>query len=157
MPTPYIFGQTPLENYAINGNSTYWGPTGRLWLMQQTKVGTGKAYQGPYKNPTITGNKGDEYSVVHTNSVSDNKKPSYGKGTGNQIDVNDTYNGVTARNNYNGGSFEDRKGVASQIGSGREGAFTKNVGLWGYAPKTYGKEYNKQPDMAKNIGQVDIK
>ena len=54
MPTIYNGGQSPLEHYAIYGNPIYPG-TGRLAIIGQTRVGTGKyTYQGPYKNPTIT-------------------------------------------------------------------------------------------------------
>lgn len=158
MPTPYIYGQTPLEKYAINGNPTYWGNTGRLWLIQQSKVGTGKyAYSGPYKNPDITGNIGDKYSVTHTNAISDTKSPYLGKGTGDQIDIVNTKNGITARYNYNGGSKEDIDGVASQNGSGRKSQIILNSTICGYGPKGLGfKEYDKQPDMSKNKGQVSI-
>ncbi len=155
MPTPYIFGQTPLENYAINGNPKIWGSTGRLWLIQQSKVGTGKSYLGPYKNPIITGKKEDAYNLSHPNSISDDKTPSYGKGTNQPIDDVNTYNGVVARLNYKGGNFEDINGVtvnnvALNDGSGRNGNFSKNLASWGYGP---GKEYTK-PDITKNNGKV---
>jgi hypothetical protein len=54
MPTyPYNGGQSPLEDYAINGNPLYPG-SGRLALINQTAIGTGKyTFQGPYKNPQI--------------------------------------------------------------------------------------------------------
>jgi hypothetical protein len=157
MPTPYIYGQTPLEKFAINGNPLY-GNSGRLWLIQQSKVGTGKyAYSGPYKNPVITGNLGDKYSVTHTNAVADTTSPYLGKGTGDQIDVNDTKKGITARYNYNGGSFEDINGVSSQVGSGRKAQQVLNSTICGYGPKSIGyKEYDKQPDMSANKGQVSI-
>lgn len=143
MPTPYIYGQTPLEKIAI---------TQRLILIQQTKVGTGKQYGGPYKNSVITGNIADEYSVNHTNAISDTKTPSYGKGTGQQIDVNNTKNGIVARYNYNGGSDEDRNGVPSQQGSGRVNQTNLNNTTWGYTPTN---EY-KIPDISVNSGKVKV-
>jgi hypothetical protein len=142
MPTPYIYGQTPLEKAAI---------TQRLWLIQQTKVGTGKVYSGPYKNPVITGNLGDKYSVTHTNAVADTTTPSYGKGTGDQIDVNDTKKGITARYNYNGGSFEDINGQPNQ-GSGRSNLTTLNSTRFGYFPNN---EYGI-PDITLNSGTIKI-
>jgi hypothetical protein len=157
MPTPYIYGQTPLEKFAINGNPSY-GNSGRLWLIQQSKVGTGKyPYAGPYKNPDITGNQGDKYSVTHTNAKADTVSPYLGKGTGNQIDVVDTYKGVTARINYAGGSLEDIKGNVTNGGLGREKQQLLNSTTWGYGTKVLNyKEYDKQPDMKANKGQVNI-
>jgi hypothetical protein len=157
MPTPYVYGQTPLEKFAINGNPLY-GNSGRLWLIQQSKVGTNKyAYSGPYKNPDITGNQGHKYSVTHTNAVADTISPYLGKGTGNAIDVVDTQKGITARNNYAGGSFEDINGVPNQIGSGRRAQQVLNSTTCGYGPKSLSyNEYDKQPDMTLNRGQVNI-
>ena len=149
MPTPYIYGQTPLEAAAI---------TQRLFLIQQSKVGTGKIYVGPYKNPIITGKATDAYSVTHPNALSDTNTPSYGKGTGQQIDVVDTYKGVVARLNYAGGSKEDRDGILTIINSGRNAQLQLNASTWGLGPgptpgPSIGTQYTK-PNIALNTGII---
>ena len=81
----YNGGQSPLEYYAINGNPMYPG-SGRLALINQTAIGTNKyAFQGPYKNPDITGNVNDAYGATNTNAISDNLSPNNGIVTGKQI------------------------------------------------------------------------
>jgi hypothetical protein len=156
MPQVYNGGQSPLEYYAINGRPEYAG-SGRIALLSTTFIGTTKyAFQGPYKNPIISGSQNTKYSVTHTNAVSDSLSPYNGKGTGNQIDMNNTYNGVTARVNYNGGSVEDRLGVASQPGSGRSPQIVNNAALWGYGPAVIAGGNYIAPNMSQNIGQVVI-
>lgn len=156
MPQVYNGSQSPLEKFAIYGNPQY-GSSGRLWLINQTKIGTGKyPFRGPYKNPAITNNAGDKYTATHTNALSNTNSPFNGKGTGNQIDVTNTYNGVTARNNYNGGNEEDRLGVASQPGSGRNPQIIANAGLWGYGPQAIAGGRYLAPNMSQNTGQVVI-
>lgn len=156
MPTPYNGGQSPLEQFAINGNPMYPG-SGRIANINTSFIGTTKyAFQGPYKNPVITGNANDKYSVTHTNAISDSLSPYNGKGTGDLIDMVNTYNGVTARANYNGGSIEDRLGVPSQPGSGRSPQITNNAALWGYGPSAVAGSDYIAPNTSQNIGQVVI-
>jgi hypothetical protein len=150
MPTPYIYGQTPLEKAAI---------AQRLWLIQQSKVGTGKVYVGPYKNPAITGMLGGIYSLTHTNAKADTITPSYGKGTNQQIDVTNTYKGVVARLNYDGGSKEDRDGVLGITNSGRNAQLQLNSTTFGYGPgptpgPSIGFQYAKPSLTAFNTGKI---
>jgi len=64
MPQVYNGGQSPLEFYAINGRPSYPG-SGRIALLGTTFIGTGKyAFQGPYKNPVISGSQNTKYSVT---------------------------------------------------------------------------------------------
>ena len=156
MPTPYNGSQSPLEYYAINGNTLYPG-SGRLAIIGQTKIGNTKyAFQGPYKNPQITGNVGSQYGVTHTNALHDNTSPFNGRGTGSGV-VNGVY---AAIENYNGGNVEDINGAAGVLGSGRNPQLTLNSGLWGYGPGPLpgpgiGAKY-VAPNMAGNVGQVVI-
>jgi len=151
MPTPYIYGQTPLEKFAI---------AQRLFLIQQTKVGTGKYYGGPYKNSVITGNNAfnDEYNLFHTRALSVAGipyTPSYGKGTGEQINIINTYKGVVARFNFDGGSIEDRDARNAQL--------IFNATIFGLGPGTtlsstglgpkIGGQYSK-PNIALNTGKI---
>ena len=152
MPTPYNGGQSPLEFYAINGNALYPG-SGRLAIIQQTKIGTNKyAFQGPYKNPQITGNVNDQYGATNTNALADSLSPYNGRGTGDGI-TNGTFAAIT---NYNGGNVEDKNGVSSQPGSGRNPQITLNAGLWGYGPTQVAGSNYVAPNMAGNVGQVVI-
>ena len=156
MPTPYNGGQSPLEYFAINGRPEYAG-SGRIANLGTTFIGTGKyAFQGPYKNPVISGNANSKYSLTHTNAVSDSLSPYNGKGTGDSIDVTNTYLGVTARHNYAGGSIEDRSGVPSQPGSGRNPQITNNASLWGYGPSVIAGSDYTHPNTSQNVGQVII-
>lgn len=152
MPTIYNGGQSPLEAYAINGNPLYPG-TGRLAIMNQTAIGTGKyAFQGPYKNPTITNNPSTAYGSNHTNALADNLSPYNGRGTGNGI-TNGVYGAI---NNYNGGNTEDINGVPSQVGSGRNQQVTLNAGTWGYGPAPIAGSNYTNPNTSANVGQVII-
>ncbi len=152
MPQIYNGGQSPLENYALNGNPLYPG-SGRLAIIQQTKIGLTKyVFQGPYKNPTITGNAGDSYGVNHTNAVTDNQSPYNGRGTGDGV-VNGVYGAIT---NYNGGNVEDKTGALGVAGSGRNPQIGLNAGTWGYGPSQVAGANYVAPNMAANIGQVVI-
>jgi hypothetical protein len=152
MPTIYNGGQSPLEFYALNGNPIYPG-TGRLAIINQSSVGLGKyTYQGPYKNQVISNNPSTEYSVNHTNAVSDTTSPYNGKGTGNGV-TNGVYGAI---NNYAGGSIEDINGVPSQQGSGRNPQVTLNAGTWGYGPTQIAGSNYIMPNTSANIGQVII-
>ena len=152
MPTPYNGGQSPLEYYAINGNALYPG-SGRLAIIQQTKIGTTKyAFQGPYKNPQITGNANDQYGVNNTNALADSLSPYNGRGTGDGV-TQGVYAAIT---NYNGGNVEDINGVSSQPGSGRNPQVTLNAGLWGYGPAPIAGSNYVAPNMSGNLGQVVI-
>ena len=156
MPQVYNGGQSPLEFYAINGRPSYPG-SGRIALLVTTFIGTGKyAFQGPYKNPVISGSQNTKYSVTHTNAVSDSTSPYNGKGTGDQFDMTNTYNGITARANYAGGSVEDRLGVVSYPGSGRSPQITNNAALWGYGPSAIAGSNYISPNTSQNVGQVVI-
>lgn len=150
MPQVYNGEQSPLEYYAINGNPIYPG-TGRLAIIQQTKIGTGKyKYAGSYKNPEITGNVNDAYSVNHTQAKADNQTPYNGKGTGDGISLGN----YVAATNYNGGSTEDINGAIGQGGSGRNPQITANAGIWGYGPYQISGSNYVSPDTSKNKGQV---
>jgi hypothetical protein len=152
MPTPYNGSQSPLEFYAINGNTLYPG-SGRLAIIGQTKIGTTKyAFQGPYKNPQITGSVGSQYGLTHTNAIHDNTSPFNGRGTGDGVTLG-VYGAIT---NYTGGNVEDINGVSSQPGSGRNPQITLNAGLWGYGPTPVAGSDYVAPNMAGNIGQVII-
>ncbi len=152
MPTPYNGGQSPLENYAINGNPLYPG-SGRLAIIGQTKIGNTKyTFQGPYKNPEITGSQSSQYGLTNTNAVADTLSPFNGKGTGDGVT-----NGVfAAKNNYKGGNIEDINGVASQPGSGRNPQLTNNASTWGYGPSVVAGSNYVAPNMSGNRGQVVI-
>jgi len=152
MPTPYNGAQSPLEFYAINGNTLY-PNTGRISIIQQTKIGTTKYnFNGPYRNPAITGNPNDAYGVTNSKALADSVTPFNGRGTGDGIS-----NGVYAAiNNYTGGNTEDINGAASMPGSGRDPQVTLNAGLWGYGPTPIaGTDYTK-PNTSANRGQVII-
>ena len=152
MPTIYNGGQSPLENFAINGNPLYPG-SGRLALIQQTRIGTGKyTFQGPYKNPQITGNLNDQYAATNTNALADTLSPFNGRGTGQGV-VNGIYAAIT---NYAGGNTEDINGVPSQAGSGRNQEITLNAATWGYGPSVIAGSNYVSPNTAANIGQIII-
>jgi hypothetical protein len=152
MPKIYNGSQSPLEDYAINGNPLYPG-TGRLAIIQQSKIGTGKyTFQGPYKNPDITGNVNDEYGATNTNALSDTLSPFNGRGTGDGV-VNGVYGAIE---NYAGGNQEDKIGVVTQAGSGRNPQITLNAGIWGYGPTQIAGSKYISPNTALNIGQVII-
>jgi len=152
MPIPYNGAQSPLEFYAINGNTLY-PNSGRLSIIQQTKIGTAKYnFQGPYKNPQITGNVNDAYGVTSTNAMADSLSPFNGRGTGDGVS-NGVYAAIT---NYNGGNTEDINGVASVPGSGRDPQVTLNAGLWGYGPTPIAGSDYVHPNTSANIGQVII-
>lgn len=161
MPQIYNGSQSPLEYFALNGRPEYAG-SGRLAIIQSTKIGETKyTFQGPYKNPDISGTQNTKYSALHTNARADALSPYNGKGTGNNIDISNTENGVTARHNWNGGSVEDINGIASLVDSGRNKQYQKNAGLWGYGPGSepnapaIGSKY-VTPNTSLNIGQVVI-
>jgi hypothetical protein len=78
----------------------------------------------------------NNYSVTHTNAMSDETTPNHGKGTGVAFD------------SANGGSHQDIYGNPNYAGSGRIGNTVIN-------------EFNNdngytQPDMTGNVGQVTI-
>jgi len=150
MPTIYNGGQSPLEDYAINGNPLY-PNTGRLAIINQSAIGTGKyAFQGPYKNPDITGNVNDKYGVNNTNALADSLSPYNGRGTGDGV-TNGVYGAIQ---NYNGGNTEDINGVVTSVGSGRNQQVVLNAGTWGYGPSVIAGSDYEQPDTSGNIGQV---
>lgn len=152
MPQIYNGGQSPLENYALNGNPLYPG-SGRLAIIQQTKIGLTKYnFQGPYKNPTITGNVNDSYGINHTNALTDNQSPYNGRGTGDGI-TNGVYGAIS---NYNGGNIEDKSGSLNVVGSGRNPQIALNAGTWGYGPSQVAGSNYVSPNMSANIGQVVI-
>ena len=152
MPTIYNGGQSPLEYYAIYGNTLYPG-SGRMAIINQTAIGTGKyAFQGPYKNPDITGNVNDKYTVTNTNAIHDATSPYNGRGTGDGISLG-VYGAIT---NYNGGNTEDINGVPSQAGSGRNQEITLNAATWGYGPAVIAGGNYVSPNTAGNVGQVVI-
>jgi hypothetical protein len=155
--TPYNGSQSPLEYYAINGNpnigSGPYAGLGRLQLIQQTKIGTGKyVFSGPYKNPQITGNANDVYTATHTNARADATTPYNGKGTGDGI----TLGVYAAINNYAGGSTEDINGVPTSVGSGRVPQISYNASNWGYGPSAVAGSNYISPNTSGNIGQVII-
>lgn len=149
MPQVYNGQQSPLEYYAINGNPIYPG-TGRMAIIQQTKIGTTKYKYTSYKNPDITGNPDDEYNVNHTNALADTQTPYNGKGTGDGVQLGM----FAAIENYNGGSIEDINGTTSQAGSGRNPQIRLNAGTWGYGPDVVAGSRYVSPDTSKNSGQV---
>jgi hypothetical protein len=152
MPQIYNGGQSPLENYAINGNPLYPG-SGRLAIIQQTKIGNTKyAFKGPYKNPQITGNVNDQYGLNNTNAVSDTLSPYNGRGTGDGVS-NGVYGAIY---NYNGGNIEDINGTTAVQGSGRNPQVTLNAGVWGYGPTQIAGSDYVSPNTAANVGQVII-
>lgn len=152
MPTIYNGGQSPLEYYAIYGNTLYPG-SGRMAIINQTAIGTGKyAFQGPYKNPDISGNVNDKYTVTNTNAIHDATSPYNGRGTGDGISQG-VYGAIT---NYNGGNTEDINGVPSQAGSGRNQEITLNAATWGYGPAVIAGGNYVSPNTALNVGQVVI-
>ena len=163
-PVPYNGSQSRLEYYAINGNTSVNGGLGRPTLLSQTTL----FYQAPFKNP-LYGSSNDVYGLSHTNAQHDLTTPYRGKATGNGIDVVNTYNGITARHNYNGGDDFDILGgnaglqagtsLAGQ-GLGRQSSLILNQGTWGYSPDQSGggstaNEY-QHPNTSGNIGQVII-
>lgn len=149
MPTIYNGEQSQLEFYAINGNSLYPG-SGRMAIIQQTKIGTTKYKYNSYKNPDITGNPNDKYDVNHTNALSDSETPYNGKGTGDGISLG-MYSAIE---NYKGGSIEDINGAVGQVGSGRNAQIKLNAGTWGYGPDAVAGSRYVSPDTSKNTGQV---
>jgi len=150
MPTIYNGGQSPLEEFAINGNPLYPG-SGRLAIISQSKIGLTKYdFGGSYKNPAITGNPDDAYGITHTNAVADSDSPYLGRGTGDGISQ-----GVFgAINNYSGGNIEDINGTVGVQGSGRNPLITLNAGTWGYGPTAISGEKYVAPDTSLNVGQV---
>lgn len=149
MPQVYNGQQSQLEYYAINGRTEYPG-SGRMAIIQQTKIGTTKYQYTSYKNPLITGNPNDMYSVTHTNAISDNETPYNGKGTGDGVSLG-MYSAIE---NYGGGSIEDINGAVSQPGSGRNPQIRLNAGTWGYGPDAIAGSRYVAPDTSKNTGQV---
>jgi hypothetical protein len=164
MPTPYNGSQSPLEYYALNGNPSN-GGLGRPALLNTTTL----FYLASFKNPDITGNPNDEYTTTHTNAIGDVTTPYRGKGTNDNVDMNNTWNGYTGRHNYRGGDDFDimggngalQAGVSQAgMGIGRQSSLVLNVATWGYGPDQTGggsttNEYT-QPDTSGNIGQVII-
>ena len=152
MPQIYNGGQSPLEFYAINGNPLYPG-SGRLAIIQQTKIGLTKYnFQGPYKNPQITGNVNDQYGLNNTNAVSDTLSPYNGRGTGDGVS-NGVYGAIY---NYAGGNTEDINGTLGVQGSGRNPQVILNSGIWGYGPTQIAGSDYVIPNTAANVGQVII-
>jgi hypothetical protein len=152
MPQVYNGGQSPLEFYAINGNTLYPG-SGRLAIINQSAIGTGKyAFQGPYKNPQITGNVNDKYGATNTNAITDLQSPYNGRGTGDGISQG-IYGAIT---NYNGGNVEDINGTLGVNGSGRNSQVTLNAATWGYGPSQVAGDDYTLPNTSLNIGQVII-
>jgi hypothetical protein len=152
MPQIYNGGQSPLEFYAINGNPLYPG-SGRLAIIQQTKIGLTKYnFQGPYKNPQITGNINDQYGLNNTNAVSDTLSPYNGRGTGDGVS-NGVYGAIY---NYAGGNTEDINGTLGVQGSGRNPQVTLNASIWGYGPTQISGSDYVIPNTAANVGQVII-
>ena len=152
MPQIYNGGQSPLEFYAINGNPLYPG-SGRLAIIQQTKIGLTKYnFQGPYKNPQITGNVNDQYGLNNTNAVSDTLSPYNGRGTGDGVS-NGVYGAIY---NYAGGNTEDINGTLGVQGSGRNPQVILNSGIWGYGPTQIAGSDYAIPNTAANVGQVII-
>ncbi len=149
MPTVYNGEQSPLEYYAINGNPIYPG-SGRMAIIQQTKIGTTKYKYSSYKNPEITGNVNDKYTINHTNALADNETPYNGKGTGDGVSLGM----YAAIENYKGGSTEDINGTTSQAGSGRNQQIQLNAGTWGYGPDIVAGSRYVSPNTTKNSGQV---
>jgi hypothetical protein len=85
----------------------------------------------------------NQYSATHTRALADSTTPHYGKGTGGDLDIN----------NYNAGSDWDILGnQANSIGSGRNPAFARNLGTWGY-DNNHDYAY---PNTSLNVGQVHI-
>lgn len=152
MPQIYNGEQSPLEFYAINGNPLYPG-SGRLAIIQQTRIGTTKYnFQGPYKNPQITGNVNDQYGLNNTNAVSDTTSPYNGRGTGDGIS-NGVYGAIF---NYAGGNIEDKNGNTAVQGSGRNSQVILNAGTWGYGPTQIAGSNYISPNTSANVGQVII-
>lgn len=152
MPQVYNGGQSPLEFYAINGNTLYPG-SGRLAIINQSAIGTAKyAFQGPYKNPQITGNVNDAYGSTNTNAIADNQSPYNGRGTGDGI-TQGIYGAIT---NYAGGNVEDINGTLGVNGSGRNPQVTLNAATWGYGPSQVAGSNYTSPNTALNVGQVII-
>lgn len=163
-PVPYNGSQSRLEYYAINGNTSVNGGLGRPTLISQTTL----YYQASFKNP-LYGSSNDVYGLSHTNAQHDLTTPYRGKATGNGVDVVNTYNGITARHNYNGGDDFDILGgnAGLQAGTslagqalGRQSSLLLNQGTWGYSPDQTGggstaNEY-QHPNTSGNIGQVII-
>lgn len=163
-PVPYNGGQSRLEYYALNGNVTVNGGLGRPVLINQTTL----YYGHSFKNPLLS-SPNDIYGLPHTNAIHDITTPYRGKGTGDGVNVTDTYIGVMARKNYNGGDDFDINGgnagmkagvsLAGQA-IGRKSSLILNFSTWGYTPDQSGAgattwEY-KRPNPALNIGQVVI-
>lgn len=149
MPQVYNGEQSPLEYYAIHGRTEYPG-SGRMAIIQQTKIGTTKFQYTSYKNPEITGNVNDMYTINHTHAKSDSETPYIGKGTGDGISLG-MYSAIE---NYGGGSVEDINGVIGQAGSGRNPQIKLNAGTWGYGPDAVAGSRYVSPDTTKNSGQV---
>jgi hypothetical protein len=164
MPTPYNGGQSPLEYYALNGNPSN-GGLGRPALLNETRL----MYNASFKNPQITGSPNDAYQVTHTNAMGDVTTPYRGKGTNQDVDMTNTYNGFISRHNYAGGDDFDIMGSNTALGAGisqagngigRQSSLVLNVATWGYSPDQTGggsttNEYT-HPDTSGNIGQVII-
>jgi len=165
MPTIYNGGQSQLEFYAINGNVSVNGGLGRPVLINTTSL----FYNASFKNPQITGNANDAYSLGHTNAIHDTQTPLRGKATNDIYDANNSHNGYVERYNFNGGDDFDILGgnAGLQAGTsiagtslGRKSTLTLNAGYWGYGPGTIvpgqpGASY-LYPNTSANIGQVHI-
>ena len=109
------------------------------------------------------GNITNNYSVLHTRALSDNKTPIYGKGTGGFLDTS----------NYLAGGEYDKNGNVRYAGSGRLNAIGINTAQWSYGPTTpygvnntralsdnktpvYGKGTSKFLDTENGGGDYDI-
>lgn len=146
---PYVGLQSPLEKYAIDS---------RNYLLPKTSL----FYKTPFSDK-------NQYGLTQTNAISDLATPYRGKGTNDTFDLNNTYNGYKARNNYAGGDNYDIKGsTVSSLGGvsiqgngwGRNKAILYNITTFGYgvnvdAP-TDTKTWYKAPNTGNNIGQVII-
>lgn len=85
----------------------------------------------------------NQYSATHTRALADSLTPNYGKGTGQFLDIY----------NYDAGAEWDKFGnQANSIGSGRNPAFARNFGTWGYD----NNNSYQRPDQSRNVGQVVI-
>jgi len=149
MPTVYNGHQSPLEYYAIHGHPDVPG-SGRDAITNSTKIGGTKYTFTPYKNPDVTGNPNDEYSVNHTRALADQLTPYNGKGTADGISQG-TYQAIF---NYNGGSSDDIYGTPEQQGSGRNKQVILNAATWGYGPSVIAGSVYVAPDTSANKGQV---
>ena len=148
----YNGSQSKLEYYAINGHPSY-PNSGRNVIINHTKIGNGKyTFNGPYKNPQITGDENSQYGISNTNALADEQTPYNGRGTGDGV-TNGVFGAIY---NYNGGNYEDKNGAPNISGSGRTSQIIMNASIFGYGPSQIAGENYIAPDMSGNIGQIII-